>query len=190
MEARKNEIEAAIGLLKISSLKRRNPGFGVKVKKTNLQQAVLKSVFEITNFPSTETRNELALLLGISQRSVQVWFQNKRQISKKKHANSRSGGNEKHFINDYTKFIRSDYSNEHQDEFVCDIPSTKLFSIIEDCNANEECFTNPDSFMLSPTERDQNMGTRSKVQNEKGKLKIDNIHDKKPTYKSKNKKAQ
>ncbi|KRH95157.1 Transcription factor [Pseudoloma neurophilia] len=137
MEVRKSEIDAAIGLLKISSLKKKRIGFGVKVKKTNLQQSVLKSVYEITNFPSTETRNELALLLGISQRSVQVWFQNKRQISKKKDAN-RNGGTEKPFVNEYTKFLKSDALYDPNDEFVCDISSTKLFDIIKYCIRNDE----------------------------------------------------
>lgn len=132
MELKKTEIDAAIGLLKMSALRRRKTSFGVKVKKTNLQQAVLKNVYSITNFPSTETRNELALLLGISQRSVQVWFQNKRQISKKREG-TRSSSNEKQFINEYNKFLKAD-APEIGDEFVCDIPSSKLVDIINCCD--------------------------------------------------------
>lgn len=78
------EVDAIVGILKFSSDCRRKSFVGEKVKKSQLQQNVLKKVYEITNFPSTETRCELALLLGIPQRSVQVWFQNRRQITRKK----------------------------------------------------------------------------------------------------------
>jgi hypothetical protein len=40
---------------------------------------VLNQVFTQTFFPSTEMRNELAKQLGMSPRTVQIWFQNKRQ---------------------------------------------------------------------------------------------------------------
>lgn len=186
MEARKNEIDAAIGLLKISSLKRRRLGIGVKVKKTNLQQTVLKTVFEITVFPSTETRNELALLLGISKRSVQVWFQNKRQISKKKDTH-RSNGGDKHFFNEYPKFTRAEYQNDHQDEFVCDIPSTKLFSIIKYCYENEEFIFNQDSVIFSQPERNHRMSNSLSIRSDEIKLKSEDIQNGKPAHKPRNK---
>ncbi|CAM0141431.1 hypothetical protein VKS41_003860 [Umbelopsis sp. WA50703] len=43
------------------------------------QLDVLNRVFTQTFFPSTEMRNELAKQLGMSPRTVQIWFQNKRQ---------------------------------------------------------------------------------------------------------------
>ncbi|KAG2177989.1 hypothetical protein INT43_003242 [Umbelopsis isabellina] len=43
------------------------------------QLDVLNRVFAQTFFPSTEMRNELAKQLGMSPRTVQIWFQNKRQ---------------------------------------------------------------------------------------------------------------
>lgn len=137
MELKKSEVDAAIGLLKMSALRRQRTSFGVKVKKTLLQQTVLKSVYKITNFPSTETRNEIALLLGISQRSVQVWFQNKRQISKKRDATKKINS-EKHFVNEYNKFCKMDPPSESLDEFICDIPSSKLVDIIKGCDAQSE----------------------------------------------------
>lgn len=54
-----------------------------KIKKSPLQLNVLKELFKITQFPSTQTRNDLSLLINIPQRSIQVWFQNTRQASKK-----------------------------------------------------------------------------------------------------------
>ena len=43
------------------------------------QLHVLESVFEYTYFPSTELRQELAQQLGLTSRTIQIWFQNKRQ---------------------------------------------------------------------------------------------------------------
>lgn len=43
------------------------------------QLDVLNRVFAQTFFPSTEMRNELAKQLSMSPRTVQIWFQNKRQ---------------------------------------------------------------------------------------------------------------
>lgn len=43
------------------------------------QLIVLNRVFEQTFFPSTELRMELGKQLGMSPRTVQIWFQNKRQ---------------------------------------------------------------------------------------------------------------
>ncbi|KAL6121092.1 hypothetical protein NUSPORA_02047 [Nucleospora cyclopteri] len=80
----KREIEALLGLLKL----RKNSNFSLqrvmeKVKKTPLQKRVLRELYTITQFPSTMTRNDLSLLIGILQRSIQVWFQNMRQTYKK-----------------------------------------------------------------------------------------------------------
>ena len=50
------------------------------VKRANVYQLdVLNQVFEQTFFPSTELRAELGKQLGMSPRTVQIWFQNKRQ---------------------------------------------------------------------------------------------------------------
>ncbi|EPQ57549.1 homeobox-domain-containing protein [Gloeophyllum trabeum ATCC 11539] len=43
------------------------------------QLKVLNDVYQRTAFPSTEERQELAKKLDMSARSVQIWFQNKRQ---------------------------------------------------------------------------------------------------------------
>lgn len=43
------------------------------------QLSVLNRVFQQTFFPSTELRIELGKQLGMSPRTVQIWFQNKRQ---------------------------------------------------------------------------------------------------------------
>ncbi|KAG0441058.1 Homeobox protein HD-3 [Dictyocoela muelleri] len=43
------------------------------------RSAILKKYFRINMFPSTEVREELARILDIKPRSVQIWFQNQRQ---------------------------------------------------------------------------------------------------------------
>ncbi|KAI7906840.1 uncharacterized protein BX663DRAFT_493970 [Cokeromyces recurvatus] len=54
----------------------------VKAKRkraSSSQLNILNRVFEQTFFPSTELRIELGRQLGMSPRTVQIWFQNKRQ---------------------------------------------------------------------------------------------------------------
>ncbi|KAJ2818437.1 hypothetical protein FBU31_005875 [Coemansia sp. 'formosensis'] len=56
-----------------------------KRKRANAQQLdVLNKVFSTTSFPSTELRNRLARDLGMTPRTVQIWFQNKRQASRQR----------------------------------------------------------------------------------------------------------
>lgn len=116
------EADALCGLLKFTGMRRKKHFAGEKVKKSQLQQNVLKKVYDITNFPSTETRNELALLLGIPQRSIQVWFQNRRQITRKIKVNPTEG-------NEYNKF-----SEEKDEEEVFDVPTYVLVDIIVGCS--------------------------------------------------------
>ncbi|GAN05419.1 hypothetical protein MAM1_0091c04890 [Mucor ambiguus] len=48
-------------------------------RASSKQLHVLNKVFERTFFPSTQLRAELGRQLGMSPRTVQIWFQNKRQ---------------------------------------------------------------------------------------------------------------
>ncbi|KAI9013994.1 hypothetical protein CLU79DRAFT_768000 [Phycomyces nitens] len=51
-----------------------------KRRRANAKQLeVLNRVFERTSFPTTQVRNELGQQLGMSPRTVQIWFQNRRQ---------------------------------------------------------------------------------------------------------------
>ncbi|KAF8880930.1 hypothetical protein CPB85DRAFT_1340739 [Mucidula mucida] len=51
-----------------------------KRKKADARQvAILNETYHRTHFPSTEERLHLSTVLGMSPRSVQIWFQNKRQ---------------------------------------------------------------------------------------------------------------
>ncbi|ORX74070.1 Homeodomain-like protein, partial [Linderina pennispora] len=54
-----------------------------KRKRASPQQLqILNKVFAETSFPSTETRNQLAQQLQMTPRTVQIWFQNKRQAAR------------------------------------------------------------------------------------------------------------
>ncbi|KAJ1769288.1 hypothetical protein IW140_004287 [Coemansia sp. RSA 1813] len=56
-----------------------------KRKRASPQQLdTLNKVFSSTSFPSTEMRNRLARELGMTPRTVQIWFQNKRQASRQR----------------------------------------------------------------------------------------------------------
>ncbi|KAI9483030.1 MAG: hypothetical protein EXX96DRAFT_477758 [Benjaminiella poitrasii] len=51
-----------------------------KRRRANVKQLeVLNRVFNRTFFPSTQMRAELGRQLGMSPRTVQIWFQNRRQ---------------------------------------------------------------------------------------------------------------
>lgn len=122
----KKDLEAAAvcGLLKFAEGRKKRQLLGEKVKKSQLQQTVLKKVYEITNFPSTETRNDLSILIGIPQRSIQVWFQNRRQITRKNKDKSQNP-------NDYNK--ECDGTDERDDEELFDIPTIVLIDMIMKC---------------------------------------------------------
>lgn len=53
------------------------------------QLKVLNSVFQTTYFPSTQLRISLGLQLKLSPRTIQIWFQNRRQAYKIKCKNER-----------------------------------------------------------------------------------------------------
>lgn len=74
--------DAIVGLLKIK-YETNTFYFADKIKKTMFQRVVLSKIYNLSNFPSTETRDELAIIIGLPMRSVQIWFQNRRQQSRK-----------------------------------------------------------------------------------------------------------
>ncbi|KAG2231937.1 hypothetical protein INT48_005652 [Thamnidium elegans] len=59
-----------------------SPATAIKAKRRRAnakQLEVLNRVFDRTFFPSTQMRAELGRQLGMSPRTVQIWFQNRRQ---------------------------------------------------------------------------------------------------------------
>lgn len=71
------EGDAIVGLLKLKRMSQRGRTAGYHYK-TPFQIFVLTSVFKLTNYPSRITRHDLAILLNISPRSIQIWLQNTR----------------------------------------------------------------------------------------------------------------
>lgn len=59
------------------------PAMKLKRRRASSRQLdILNQVFERTFFPSTQLRAELGRQLGMSPRTVQIWFQNRRQAMK------------------------------------------------------------------------------------------------------------
>lgn len=56
-------------------------------RATASQTQTLQNVFARTAFPSTALREALARSLGMRPRTVQIWFQNKRQATRKSCSN-------------------------------------------------------------------------------------------------------
>lgn len=78
----KRLVDPLLGLLKLR-YDNRTDTRDEKIRKTDLQTAVLLRLFNLTNFPCTTTRENIAIFLGLPQRSVQIWFQNRRQATRK-----------------------------------------------------------------------------------------------------------
>ncbi|CAO3624230.1 unnamed protein product [Mucor fragilis] len=58
--------------------------FKIKRRRATVSQTqALQRVFDKTAFPSTGLRENLARHLGMPPRTVQIWFQNKRQAARK-----------------------------------------------------------------------------------------------------------
>lgn len=66
-----------------------------KIRRASTKQLdVLNKVFERTFFPSTQLRAELGRQLGMSPRTVQIWFQNRRQAIRTKERTTGSVSNQ------------------------------------------------------------------------------------------------
>lgn len=122
--------EAALGLLKLATMKSRSFNAGRKIKKSIFQTKVLEAIFAKTSLPSTPTQLNIALLLKIPQRSVQIWFQNARQTKKRKQYST-----ELYRPNyDNCEDLFSDESNALNDleDDVCDMKVEELLTIINE----------------------------------------------------------
>lgn len=74
------EYEVLIALVKLKrNSENRNTHSRSYQFKTPFQNYVLMRVFEYTSYPSSDARRDLATILKMSPRTVQIWFQNMRQ---------------------------------------------------------------------------------------------------------------
>lgn len=117
-----------------------NPNYSqllkAKRKRANANQLqVLNDVFQHTFFPSTEMRIQLGKQLGMSPRTVQIWFQNKRQSwrTKNKQPQSETGckdmdGMEEHGAGGDGLHGEDEYEKEHDDESTVTSPTSVSIS--------------------------------------------------------------
>ncbi|EQB59899.1 homeobox domain-containing protein [Vairimorpha apis BRL 01] len=78
------EWQSLLGLLKLRRISTTANKYGKQTRKTRFQTLVLNNVFEISKFPSTSTIIDIALLINVHPKSIQKWFQNTRQMTKKR----------------------------------------------------------------------------------------------------------
>ncbi|EOB13042.1 Homeobox protein HD-8 [Nosema bombycis CQ1] len=81
---RESEIQAYLGLVKLKKRREETQKEISKYRKTPLQIKVLSEIFRMTEFPSTQTKMDLSLLIDLPIQTVQVWFQNERRNKRRK----------------------------------------------------------------------------------------------------------
>ncbi|EQB62012.1 homeobox domain-containing protein [Vairimorpha apis BRL 01] len=84
MKYSKIEFEAVLGI--ISIFKGNNITKSNSLKSTR-QIKILNYVFKLNMYPSADLRYDLSILLNYSPRTIQIWFQNKRQSLKLRNKN-------------------------------------------------------------------------------------------------------
>ncbi|AFM97949.1 homeodomain-containing transcription factor [Encephalitozoon hellem ATCC 50504] len=78
------EAQAALGMVLLFHPERCLKKPGEKVRKSKFQKEVLKKIYQITPYPTWENKIDIGILISLSPRAVDIWFQNKRHISKGK----------------------------------------------------------------------------------------------------------
>lgn len=82
------EAQATLGLLLIKNGS--EGGNTSRSKKSLIQNLVLKEIYNLTMYPSTQTKIDLSILLNLSMKTISVWFQNERQNEKVSMTNEES----------------------------------------------------------------------------------------------------
>ncbi|KAJ2790662.1 hypothetical protein H4R20_006979, partial [Coemansia guatemalensis] len=106
---------------------------GKRKRASPHQLKVLNDIYLKTAFPSTETRNRLARELGMTPRTVQIWFQNKRQASRQRDGHhsrntksmAASMANVNSFGRQYTKSLSPSSSHSPSPVAVSSMPLAK-----------------------------------------------------------------
>lgn len=119
MKVTEIEAMALIGIMKLKN-STLDPYELKRKQKSHRQYKVLEDVFEITMFPTERTKIDIGLLLGIPQRAIQVWFQNRRQ----RYRNEETGSDESKLENN------GEYEQLRQLRLTDDISEEKLIEIV------------------------------------------------------------
>lgn len=73
-------IQAAFGLLLLKN--KIIASNSCRKKKSKFQNAMLKEIYSITDYPTQSTKFDISIMLNLSLRAVNVWFQNERQADR------------------------------------------------------------------------------------------------------------
>jgi hypothetical protein len=82
LEPTEKEVESILKKFENIDLKLNYVEKPKRKRASTFQVTVLAEIFKTNQFPSTELRNILAKKLSMSPRTIQIWFQNKRQTWK------------------------------------------------------------------------------------------------------------
>lgn len=74
--------EAVISLLLMRGRKIFVSEIGTRNEKTSKELCFLENVFMVSSYPDGRTKQILSILLGLSQKTIQIWFQNRRRCLK------------------------------------------------------------------------------------------------------------
>ncbi|KAF5140432.1 homeobox domain-containing protein [Vairimorpha ceranae] len=74
------QIQAALGLCLLKNGYENNNSS--RCKKSRIQSLILKEVFKLTMYPSSQTKMDLSIMLNLKVKTINVWFQNERQSEK------------------------------------------------------------------------------------------------------------
>ncbi len=76
-----HECFTIFGILKLRNVSKQVSIFNFRVcrNKSDFQLKVLNEIFKINKYPNNEIRMYLSILLNLSPRCIQVWFQNSRR---------------------------------------------------------------------------------------------------------------
>lgn len=74
--------EATLSLLKLKNSNSEKKNYVMLRNRGQMQVYFLQAVFDICRYPSTDTIENISILLQFSPRSIQIWFQNMRNNEK------------------------------------------------------------------------------------------------------------
>ncbi|KAI4291675.1 hypothetical protein PAPHI01_0949 [Pancytospora philotis] len=78
------DYDALLGLLKLRRYHNESAYIGHSYRYKSMHQLrVLYGILKLTAYPNWQTRDTLGILLNLNPRSIQIWFQNMRQMREK-----------------------------------------------------------------------------------------------------------
>lgn len=78
------EVQAILGMVLLFHPERCLKKAGQKVRKSRFQKEVLKRIYQASQYPTWENKIDIGILISLSPKAVDIWFQNRRHITKGK----------------------------------------------------------------------------------------------------------